>query len=156
MSPFINALLLLFSGLYLVLLLVEGIITRSGKRVLIEAVLLCAFLFLLNRITGFPEPSSQQAFGGISPLTAIGLMFLCTMLGIMAHYVFYLKGKFSWRAFLKPLVISPIVFLPLVGSVQSLTGLEPMQMISFAILAFQNGFFWKEVFGRVEKKKKKA
>ncbi|MCI5157679.1 MAG: hypothetical protein D3906_04425 [Candidatus Electrothrix sp. AUS1_2] len=83
-------------------------------------------------------------------------MFLCTMLGIMAHYVFYLKGKFSWRAFLKPLVISPIVFLPLVGSVQSLTGLEPMQMISFAILAFQNGFFWKEVFGRVEKKKKKA
>ena len=152
MNPFITALLLLFSGLYLILLLIEGIITRSGKRVLIEAVLLCAFLFLLNRITGFPAPSSQQAFGGVSPLTAIGLMFVCTMLGIMAHYVFYLRGKFSWRAFLKPLVISPIVFLPLVGSVQSLTGLEPIQMISFAILAFQNGFFWKEVFGRVKKK----
>lgn len=152
MNPLITNLLLLFSGLYLVLLIVEGIITRSGKRVLIEGLLLAGFLFLLNRITGFPAPSSQQAFGGVSPLTAIGLMFLCTMLGIMAHYIFYLKGKFSWRAFLKPLVISPIVFLPLVGSVQSLTGLEPLQMISFAILAFQNGFFWKEVFGRVKKK----
>ncbi|MCI5219909.1 MAG: hypothetical protein D3914_12170 [Candidatus Electrothrix sp. LOE2] len=151
MSPFINTLLLLFSGLYLILLLVEGIITRSGKRVLIEAVLLCAFLFLLNRMTGFPVPSSRQAFGGVSPLTAIGVMFVCTMLGIMAHYIFYLKGKFSWQEFLKPLVISPIIFLPLVGSVQSLTGLEPVQMISFAILAFQNGFFWKEVFGRVKK-----
>ncbi|MCI5130070.1 MAG: hypothetical protein D3904_00775 [Candidatus Electrothrix sp. EH2] len=156
MNPFINSLLLVFTGLYFILLIVEGISTRSKKRVLIEGLLLCAFLFLLNRITGFPTPSSQQAFGGISPLTAIGLMFLCTMLGIMAHYIFYLKGKFSWQAFLKPLVISPIVFLPLVGSVQSLTGLEPMQMISFAILAFQNGFFWKEVFGRVEKKKKKG
>jgi len=152
MHPLITMLLLLFSGLYLVLLLVEAIITRSGKRVLIEAVLLCAFLLLLNQLTGFPAPSSRQAFGGISPLTAIGLMFICTILGIMAHYVFYLQGKFSWQEFLKPLVISPIIFLPLVGSVQSLTGLESMQMISFAILAFQNGFFWKEVFGRVRKK----
>ena len=152
MHPFITNLLLLFSGLYLVLLAVEGLSARSVKRILPEAVLLCAFLFLLNRITGFPVPSSLQAFGGISPLTAIGLMFLCTILGIMAHYVFYLKGKFSWQEFLKPLVISPIIFLPLVGSVQSLTGLESVQMISFAILAFQNGFFWKEVFGRVKKK----
>ena len=156
MNPLITNLLLLLSGLYFILLLVEGISTRSVKNGLIEGLLLAGFLLLLNRITGFPAPSSQQAFGGVSPLTAIGLMFLCTMLGIMAHYVFYLKGKFSWPEFLKPLVISPIVFLPLVGSVQSLTGLESVQMISFAILAFQNGFFWKEVFGRVEKKKKKA
>ncbi|WYD81504.1 MAG: hypothetical protein V8K32_03780 [Candidatus Electrothrix gigas] len=55
MHPLITMLLLLFSGLYLVLLLVEAIITRSGKRVLIEAILLCAFLLLLNQLTGFPE-----------------------------------------------------------------------------------------------------
>ncbi|CAK8711222.1 hypothetical protein KKHLCK_00215 [Candidatus Electrothrix laxa] len=154
MSPFITILLLLFSGLYLLLLVVEGIITRSGKRILVEALLLGIFLVLLHWMTGFPASLSRQAFGGVSPLTAIGLMFVCTMLGIMAHYIFYLKGKFSWQEFLKPLVISPIVFLPLVGSVQSLTGLESVQMISFAILAFQNGFFWKEVFGRVKKKEK--
>ncbi len=153
MNSFVTQLLILFSGLYLVLLVVEGIAARSVKKILPEFLLFCAFLLLLNWITGFPVPSSMQAFGGVSPLTALGLMFGCTILGIMAHYFFYLQGKFSWQEFLKPLVISPIIFLPLVGSVQSLTGLESMQMISFAILAFQNGFFWKEVFGRVKKKK---
>ena len=154
MNPFVTNLLLLFSGMYLILLIIDGFTTRSVKRILIESLLLGVFLVLLNRITGFPAPSSLQAFGGVSPLTALGVMFVCTMLGIMAHYFFYLQGKFSWQEFLKPLVISPIIFLPLVGSVQSLTGLESMQMISFAILAFQNGFFWKEVFGRVKKKEK--
>ncbi|MCW5211672.1 hypothetical protein VU04_02045 [Desulfobulbus sp. TB] len=152
MNPFITNLLLLFSGLYLVVLIIDGLISRSVKRILIESLLLGGFLLLLNRITGFPTPSSMQAFGGISPLMALGLMFICTILGIMAHYFFHLQGAFCWQEFLKPLVISPIIFLPLMGSVQSLTGLESMQMISFAILAFQNGFFWKEVFGRVQQK----
>lgn len=152
MNLFITNLLLLFAGLYLIVLIVDGLISRSGKRILIEGLLLGAFLLLLNQITGFPTPSSMQAFGGISPLMALGLMFICTILGIMAHYFFHLDKAFSWREFLKPLVISPIIFLPLMGSVQGLTGLESMQMISFAILAFQNGFFWKEVFGRVQQK----
>lgn len=152
MNPFITNLLLLFAGLYLIVLIVDGLISRSGKRILIESLLLGGFLLLLNRITGFPTPSSMQAFGGISPLMALGLMFICTILGIMAHYFFHLDKAFSWQEFLKPLVISPIIFLPLIGSVQGLTGLESMQMISFAILAFQNGFFWKEVFGRVQQK----
>ncbi|CAK8724738.1 hypothetical protein KKHLCK_14850 [Candidatus Electrothrix laxa] len=152
MEPFITYLLILFIALNFILLIAEYIVSRSVKRILPEILLLCAFIFLLNRLTGFPTPSSRGYFGGISPLTAIGLMFLCTVLGIISHYIFHLKEKFSWLEFLKPLCISPIVFLPLVSSVQGLAGLESMQMVSFALLAFQNGFFWKEVYSRAKKK----
>jgi hypothetical protein len=63
-----------------------------------------------------------------------------------------LKGTFSWPDLLKPLCISPIVLLPLIGSVQGMKGLESMQVISFALLAFQNGFFWQVVLERASPK----
>jgi hypothetical protein len=35
--------------------------------------------------------------------------------------------------------------LPLIGSVQTKAELNGMQVVCFAILAFQNGFFWHAV-----------
>ncbi len=145
MSPIITYTLLIFMGLYFITIFVGLITNRSWKRFLIELLILAGFITILYMATGFPAPSSRQAFGGISPISAIGIMFVCTILGIVAHYFFYLKGKFSLGMFLKPLFISPIVLLPLIGSVQGTSDLESIQMISFAILAFQNGFFWKAV-----------
>lgn len=145
MSPIITYTLLVFVGLYALTIIVGLMANRSLKRFLIEALILVGFFTILNVTTGFPASSSRQAFGGVSPMTAIGIMFVCTILGIIAHYLFYLKGEFSLRTFFKPLFISPIVFLPLVGSVQGVSDLESIQMISFGILAFQNGFFWKVV-----------
>jgi CDP-diglyceride synthetase len=152
MPLIITWLLLLFIIIYLLILAGEWIVNRSFKKILPELLLLSGFVLLLHLTTGFPAAASKQSFGGISPLAALGLMFVCTMFGIMAHYIFYMKGKFSWKNFLKPLVVSPIIFLPLVGSVQSASGLESIQMITFAILAFQNGFFWKEVLSNVKEK----
>ena len=77
-------------------------------------------------------------------MLAIALMFGGVLLGIAATYVFNLSGAFSWRDFAKPLVASPIILLPMIGSVQG-AELESVQLISFAILAFQNGFFWQQV-----------
>jgi hypothetical protein len=37
------------------------------------------------------------------------------------------------------------VLLPLLGSLQGVTSFETIQIISFGILSFQNGFFWKVV-----------
>jgi CDP-diglyceride synthetase len=153
MPLFITWLLLLFIMIYLLILTGEWIANRSFKKILPELLLLSGFVLLLHLTTGFPSAASRQSFGGgVSPLAALGLMFVCTMLGIMAHYILYLKGKFSWKNFLKPLVVSPIVFLPLIGAVQSVSGLESIQMITFAILAFQNGFFWKEVLSNAKEK----
>jgi hypothetical protein len=37
------------------------------------------------------------------------------------------------------------VLLPLISSVQAAGDLKPMQIVSFTLLAFQNGFFWQAV-----------
>jgi len=149
MSPLITYLLIGFLGFFGVFIIIELIISRVIKRFVIQIVILFGVIVLLKVTTGFP--ATRRAFGGVSPVTAIGIMLVCTLLGIAAHYFFFLKRQFSWRTFLKPLVISPIVLLPLIGSVQGTSNIEAIQMISFGFLSFQNGFFWREVFEHAKK-----
>jgi hypothetical protein len=143
MTTLVTWLLILFILLYVVILAAELLRTRDAKSFAIQGGILAILVIVLRLTTGFPE--TQRSFGGIEPVGAIGVMFLCTLLGIAARYAFHLKGRFSVRAFVKPLVISPIVLLPLIGSVHGATLVEPIQLISFAFIAFQNGFFWNVV-----------
>ena len=105
------------------------------------AVVLLIGLLINNSVNGV------VSFGeGQSPLVATLVMFGAIILGIGARYLFYLQaGQFSWLSLLKPAAISPIVLIPLIGSIQTLNGLNAMQMVSFGMLAFQNGFFWQAV-----------
>jgi len=149
MTPLINYLLVGCALLYGVFLLGEAFVGGTWRRAVLEGVLLFLFIGILRLTTGFPVP--VRAFGGFSPLPAIAIMFACVLAGIAARYVFSRKGRFSWRSFLKPLVISPIVLLPLLGSLQGITNLEPIQLVSFALLSFQNGFFWETVLEHAKK-----
>ncbi len=117
MSPIITTTLLVFVGLYIITILMELISNHSLKMAIVEMLILAGFIVVLNITTGFPFSSSRQSFGGVSPLVAIGIMFVCSVLGSMANCLVYFKGEFSWRKLLKPLVVSPIIFLPLIGSV---------------------------------------
>jgi len=73
-------------------------------------------------------------------------MFPAILLGIASSHIFHLqRGQFSWLDLLKPVCISPILLLPLMASLQGVGDLNDMQVISFALLAFQNGFFWRVV-----------
>jgi hypothetical protein len=150
MSPIVTYLLIIFLGLFALIIIIELIIFRDIKKFVYQTVILVAVIVFLKLTAGFP--ATRVAFGGVSPVIAIGIMLVCTLFGVAAHYIYYMEGKFIWRTFLKPLVISPIVLLPLIGSVQGSPGLEPVQMISFGVLAFQNGFFWKEVFEHAKSK----
>ena len=134
-------------GLFII---IELVFSRAVKKFIVQAAILLGVIAVLKVTTGFP--ATRIAFGGVSPIVAIGIMFVCTLIGIAGHYFYYMKGKFVWRTFLKPLIISPIVLLPLIGSVQGTSGLEPIQMFCFGVLAFQNGFFWKEVFEHAKSK----
>ena len=88
--------------------------------------------------------------GGQSPLVSIVIMFGAIVLGIAARYFFYLvPGQFSWLGLLKPTMISPIVLIPLMGSMQTMSNLNSMQLVSFGLLAFQNGFFWQALLDSV-------
>jgi len=150
MTPIITYALAAFLAFYCIIILIELALYRKIKRFALEVLIPVGALALLYLTTGFPFPATKQAFGGESPLAIIGLMFVCVLVGIAARYIFYLKGTLSWLSLLKPLCISPLVLLPLIGSVQGIATFEPIQMISFGILAFQNGFFWEIVLERAK------
>lgn len=132
-----------------ILIIIDWIIDRSIKKFLIALGALVLAFFVLNITTGFPKP--KVGFGDVDILLAIGIMFVCTLLGMIARYVHDMR-KFSWLSFLKPLVISPIVLVPMIGTVQGANSIEPVQLVSLGILAFQNGYFWKVVFERAQRR----
>ena len=131
--------------IYAIVIVIELLTRRRWVKFAFEAGALIAMvaiaLLVNNAVIG------HVAFGqGTSPVRTVGIMFAATVCGIAARYIFYLKaGQFSWLDFLKPVTISPIVLLPLVGSVQNAGDLSGIQVVSFVVLAFQNGFFWQAV-----------
>ncbi len=152
MLPIPNYVLLFSVIFYAIIIIIDLALYQAIKRCLIEGIILVIILALLHITTGFPIP--KQAFGDVAPILAIGIMFLSTLLGMIGRYIFYKKGGRSWRSFLKPLGIAPIIFLPLIGTVKGVTKLDPIQLISLAVLAYQTGFFWKERFDNIVTKER--
>lgn len=146
MSKFYTYLMILLIGLFLFILIIDLIKNKNIKQFIIQSIILILVILFLKITIGFPRPII--GFGDVSPLVNIGIMFVCTILGIAAHYIYYLENEFNWFNFMKPLIITPIVLLPLMGSVKGGGELETMQVVSFGFLAFQNGFFWNEVLKR--------
>jgi hypothetical protein len=115
------------------------------RRAAVGLALLTVFLIGLYVTTGFPRPSGRVAFGGTIPAWwAVVAMFIGIVLGMIANYVWSKPKKSDWIDFLRPIAVSPLVLLPLIGSLQS-GPLETIQVFSLGLLAFQNGFFWQEV-----------
>ena len=138
MSLPITRILLFVIACYGVIIIADLIINRALKRCLIEIALLITVIIILNLLTGFPTPI--EGFG-LDQIWAFIIMFTCTVSGMAAQYVFYQEKKFSWGSFLRPLVISPLILLPLVGTINGIQKFETIQLISFGMLSFQNGFF---------------
>lgn len=144
MPVLINHALIVFMATAVFLAILDHVRRPSWRRLLSYALALGVIAVPLFLTTAFPFSSSRQAFGGASPLIALTLMFVGVLLGIAATYVFNLTGTFSWRDLARPLVVSPLILLPLIGSLQG-ANLEPVQLVCFTVLAFQNGFFWQQV-----------
>jgi hypothetical protein len=88
--------------------------------------------------------------------------------GMFAQYLYrYLerpvryRQKWDWGCFIAPIFASPIVFIPLAAAFQNvdidLTNprLKLPQLMIF-LVAFENGFFWKEYFDRKRKQLEKG
>ncbi|MBD3308997.1 hypothetical protein GF339_21500 [candidate division KSB3 bacterium] len=164
---FLGYLILVFIGIYGLVIVVEYVLSGNTQRFLLEGVILLIALvvfvglgvwfaaqtppppLLTSRILKAPDPDAIA----ISPVWATVIMVLCTVLGIIARQIFYHPRRASVSSYLRPLVIAPIIFFPLIGTVQGIAEFTLMQVISFGILAFQNGFFWKEVFEKVLKER---
>jgi hypothetical protein len=152
MPVLITRLLLAVFALYAVYLFLAGIVRRSAKTLWMEGLGLIGAFLLLNWTTGFP--AAREPFSQTSSTAAILVMFTFVAIGMLASYFFYLKGPFELKSFLRPLLVSPIVLLPLIGTVESNSEIESMQLICLVVLAFQNGFFWRIVFEHAKPKTK--
>jgi len=119
----------------------------------------CGVAYYLSLQSG---PSISPKGGQPQQLSFIIILYLCVLVGILCHYLYglLLKPKenrppFDVGLFLAPIFASPIVFVPLLGAFQNadidLANLTiPKFMVFF--VAFQNGFFWKEVVENHRKK----
>jgi hypothetical protein len=136
---------------YVAVILIDWLRLRRLKRFLLE--LLPLICLLIIDVYMASSSAGYLTFGtGTSTTHVVVIMFVSILLGIAARYIFYLEVKFSWLDLAKPLCISPILLLPLIGSVQAGKDLEAIQVVSFALLAFQNGFFWQVVLAQARPK----
>ena len=141
----------LCSAVYLVVIIVDAIRTRQFKRLLWH--ILIWVVAIVIALLYFQQTTGRIAFGdGPSRIVAISVTFVATLVGIAAHYFFNLEKRadFDWFTLFKPLLITPIVILPLVGSMQQNANIEMMQLVMLGLLAFQNGFFWRAVFEKAQ------
>jgi hypothetical protein len=128
--------------------------SKNLKRFITYSVVLavCAIVYF-----AFFQPSAGIVQKGDQSTEGVFIIILypCMLLGMGCHYLYYLLLKpkrvrrFDVGGFLAPLFASPIVFIPLLAAFQD-SGLSlahltlPKYMVFF--VAFENGFFWKEVF----------
>ncbi len=124
----------------------DGWRTHESPAFWLETLLLIVAFLVLRWQTGFP--TVRQSFSAMPTATTIAVMFICVVLGTVANYFYYQKGSFSWKSLIRPVVVSPLVLLPLLGTLEGRSEIENVQMIWFGLLAFQNGFFWRAVFHR--------
>lgn len=127
-------------------MLIVDFVRGNRRRAVIGLGLLALFVAALYLTTGFPIPSEARvSFGATIPVWwAVAAMFVGVVFGMIAQYVWTKPKTFSWLDFLRPIVVSPMVLLPLIGSLSS-GPLETIQLLSLALLAFQNGYFWQQV-----------
>jgi len=140
------------------LALVRALRTKRFLRFFVEGLCITAFALLLRVVFGFPTPRVTVAKSASSDL-AVGIaLFLFMVFGMLAQFLFdhfsasqrERKG-FDWGLFLAPLFASPVVFIPLLAAFQNadidVTHLTTARFMVF-LVAFQNGFFWREVFDK--------
>jgi hypothetical protein len=134
--------------------------TREWRFLVSVIVGLGAFSFFLNQMFGFPLVH-VIAMGPEAHGVLWVALYLCMLTGMVAQYAYRhfviprrQRKKWDWGLFIAPVFASPIVFIPLATSCLSAgLDLENINTTRFMIfiVAFQNGFFWKEFFDLKQK-----
>jgi hypothetical protein len=127
------------------------VITSTSRRPRVTALLVLAVgAWVLYTLT----PSLTQTRSSTDEVIVAVIAYFAMVLGMVAQY-FYVqaetgatKVKFEWLPFLMPLLASPIIFIPLVSIAVDAGGggAFTRQKLMVYLVAFQNGFFWKQVF----------
>ena len=109
-----------------------------------------AILFLLR-------PSQVDKMGSIAETASMIICYAAMLLGMAAEYGYSIAERrtrgetssFDMLTFLMPIFASPIVFIPLLTLTSELGaggGAFTRARLMVYLVAFQNGFFWKQLF----------
>jgi predicted permease len=134
---------------------------RKGKVFCIQLIIIFGCLFFLYFL--FFRLEIPVAKGDRSnEIYFVIVLYISMLLGMFAHYGYFRltqkKGKKTsdFGLFIAPVFTSPIIFLPLLSAFQTadvdLRNLTIPKLMIF-IIAFENGFFWKEYFDNRRKEK---
>jgi hypothetical protein len=128
----------------------------------VEIIAVGAFAVFLNRSFGFPFASPVVNKGG-NDLMLAAAMAISMIIGMLAQYLYHhferpehYRTKWDWGCFIAPVFASPIIFIPLAAAFQTVdVDLTKDRMtlprLMIFLVAFENGFFWKEYFDRKRK-----
>jgi len=150
MHPVLNAIIIGLGVLYLITIVLGHLGSTRGAWKWLEILCLTGYFALLRHWTGFPSP--MIAFSEpISFVFLIGLQ-ISVVAGILSNQLYATPSGTlrSWDELAKPLFIAPMLLLPLLGSLEGCGKLTNIQGTSFLLLGFQNGFFWRKVFQRLQ------
>jgi hypothetical protein len=103
------------------------------------------------------RPAQVEQMGTLDQAAAIVFCYGSMLLGMAAEYGYSLADrasrgegqlKFDTATFLLPIFASPIIFIPLLTLTSELTagGAFTRAHLMVYLVAFQNGFFWKQLF----------
>jgi len=134
--------------------LLYRIATRDREARLVPRVITllaaAAILFLLR-------PSQVDKMGSIAETASMIICYAAMLLGMAAEYGYSIAERrtrgettsFDMLTFLMPIFASPIVFIPLLTLTSELGaggGAFTRARLMVYLVAFQNGFFWKQLF----------
>ncbi len=128
----------------------------SGKGFILHGVILLACVAFLWRFYGFLK-TAPVGKGDNNEVYFIIVLYVIMVFGMLASYAFQhfskeKAGRKEWDfgLFLAPVFVSPVIFIPLLTVFQQAGGDSPRMMMF--LVAFQNGFLWKEYFDHKRKK----
>jgi hypothetical protein len=155
MSPEMNALTCISLVGLVLLLSLRAWKADEWRPFVLELGSLAIVATLLRILFGFPVPQTIVGKGATEDWALATALYVCMLAGMLSQYVYRLLERresrriWNWGTFVAPIFASPIVFIPLLASFEG-TGIDlrnsasPRLMIF--LVAFQNGFFWKEYF----------
>lgn len=154
---------------WLIAIIIKFIQYRRNKSYWIVSIVQCVIIVIsmkfLNRYFGYFSDIQEYGTFTLHESVILGGSYLSMVLGMIAHHIFIQvnmieeqkkgrKRKFRWFPLVMPLAISPLVFIPVLGQLQTLGAQATTfkTIVMQFLLAFQNGFFWKTIFEQMQRK----
>jgi hypothetical protein len=160
----INKTILLASLIAIAAIIIYHFGKNNRYRALIANLLLLSIIgFLMYNVFLSSDSLSLEAKGIENTHYGFVIaLFACMTAGMFSQYLYNRftvakkeRAEFDLGLFFAPVFASPIIFIPLYSAFQSADiNIENITSAKFMIflVAFQNGFFWKEFFDSQRKK----